>query len=141
MEKILVPVDGSEQATLAASWAAKLAQRMGSELTLLHVYVIDSAETIGLANQSKEEIKEVQERRAMEVFDKARSAMVETEKEVETVVVIGDPAEEIIGLAKSRSYDHIVMGNRGMSLVEELLLGSVSEKVIREAHCAVTIIH
>lgn len=141
MEKILVPVDGSEQATLAASWAAKLAQRMGNELTLLHVYVIDSAETIGLANQSKDEIKDVQERRAAEVFDKAKSAMVETGEEVKTIVVIGDPAEEIIGLAKSGGYDHIVMGNRGMSLVEELLLGSVSEKVIREAHCAVTIIH
>ena len=141
MEKILVPVDGSEQATLAASWAARLAQRMDSELTLLHVYVIASAETIGLANQSKDEIKDVKERKAAEVFDKAKNAMGETGKEVDTIVVIGDPAEEIIGLAKSGGYDHIVMGSRGMSLVEELLLGSVSEKVIREAHCAVTIIH
>ena len=141
MEKILVPVDGSEQATLAASWAAKLAQRTGGELTLLHVYVIASAEAIGLANQSKDEIKDVQERRAAEVFDKTKNAMGEAGKAIDTTVVIGDPAEEIIGLAKSEGYDHIVMGNRGMSPVEELLLGSVSEKVIREAHCAVTIIH
>lgn len=140
MEKVLVPVDGSEQSSLAASWAAKLTKRTGGELTLLHVYVITSAEAIGLANQTAENIAEIKERGAAEVFDKALTAMGERGKEVNTIVVVGDPADEIIGLAKAQEYDLIVMGSRGMSPVEELLLGSVSEKVIRETHCAITIV-
>lgn len=140
MERILVPVDGSEQATLAASWAAKCAAQFGSDLTLLHVFVLAPTEALGLANQPKEQINEIKERLATEVFDQARSTLDETGVDINTVVVVGDPADEITGIAKAQGYNHIVMGSRGLSPVEELILGSVSERVIREAHCAVTIV-
>ncbi len=49
-------------------------------------------------------------------------------------------ADEIVAIARRESVDLIVMGSRGLSPVRELLLGSVSEKVIRHAHCAVTVV-
>jgi nucleotide-binding universal stress UspA family protein len=99
-----------------------------------------ASETMGLVNLPKEEIDDIKERRAEEVFDKARSAAGELDAGQDTMVVVGDPVDVIIEVARSRGYDHIVMGNRGLSPVQELLLGSVSEKVTREAHCPVTIV-
>jgi nucleotide-binding universal stress UspA family protein len=99
-----------------------------------------ATETMGLANLSKEEIDEIKERQAAEAFDKARSVMGEVGAGADSIVAVGDPADEIILAAKTRGYDHIVMGSRGLSPVKELLLGSVSDRVAREAHCPVTII-
>lgn len=140
MDKILVAVDGSENAALAASWASKLANQTGGSLTLLHAHDMTATETMGLANLSKEEIDEIKERQAAEAFDKARSVMGEVGAGADSIVAVGDPADEIILAAKTRGYDHIVMGSRGLSPVKELLLGSVSDRVAREAHCPVTII-
>ena len=58
----------------------------------------------------------------------------------ETLVGIGEPADEIVALAKKQGTTLIVMGSRGQSLARGILLGSVSEKVIRHAHCAVTVV-
>ncbi len=55
--------------------------------------------------------------------------------EVMTVLAEGDPAEEILSYARDRAADMIVLGNRGLGGVERLFLGSVSEKVAREAGC------
>ena len=139
MDKILVPVDGSEHAAGAASWASKLANQTGGSLTLLHVYDMTATETLGVSNLSKEEIDEIKQREAAEAFDKARDVM--GEPEADSIVAVGNPADEIILAAKTRGYDHIVMGSRGLSAVKELLLGSVSDRVAREAHCPVTIVH
>ena len=141
MDKILVPVDGSEHAALAASWASKLVNRTGGSLTLLHAYDMTATETLGVSNLSKEEIDEIKQREAAEAFDKARDVMGELGASAESIVAVGNPADEIILAAKTRGYDHIVMGSRGISAVKELLLGSVSDRVAREAHCPVTIVH
>lgn len=135
MSRILVPVDGSEQANKAAAWAA----RTGGAVTLIHVHVLDSASTISLAHQSAEEIRAVEDRHAAPLFESARAAMGDVAP-VDEVVVIGDAREEIVGKAKSDGFDQIVMGSRGRSQLKELLLGSVSEHVLRHAPCPVTIV-
>jgi nucleotide-binding universal stress UspA family protein len=55
-------------------------------------------------------------------------------------VVAGHPAEQIVHLAELRHVDIVVLGSRGRSKVSRWLLGSVSERVLRYAHCPVTII-
>jgi nucleotide-binding universal stress UspA family protein len=138
MEKILVPVDGSEQAQLAAKWAAHRAAESGGQVTLLHVHVLPSAETMAMAHMSREQIARIEEREAAPSFEKARAVM-EVEP-TETITMIGDPRQEIVALAERGGYDHIVMGSRGLSPLRELLLGSVSEHVIRKSHCPVTLL-
>ena len=140
MEKILVAVDGSENAALAASWASKLAKQTGGSLTLLHAYNLTATETIGLSNLSKEEVDEIMQREAAEAFEKARSVMGDLGASADSIVAVGNPADEIVLAAKTRGYDHIVVGSRGFSTVQELLLGSVSDRVAHEAHCPVTIV-
>ena len=52
MQKILVPVDGSEQANQAAAWAASLAGSTGGSVTLLHVHALPAAEAMAMADSS-----------------------------------------------------------------------------------------
>ncbi len=139
MTRQLIPIDGSEQSCRAAAWADETAARTGDEITLLHVFDLNAAEAMALAHLTREEIAERIAAHAAPSFEKARAAMTSGSK-VETLAVIGSPADEIVGIAKSKGYDHIVMGSRGLSALRELMLGSVSEKVLRRAHCAVTIV-
>ncbi len=139
MKSILVPVDGSDHASMAAAWAASIAEKVGAKLTLLHVMQLSSAETMALANMSAEDIKEKIKNQAAQHFDKARAAMSEG-VEFDTLAEYGSPAETIVGIANANDFDHIVMGSRGLSPIGELLLGSVSEIVLRRAPCPVTIV-
>ena len=62
-------------------------------------------------------------------------------KDVSVNVVLGDPAEQILAVAKDSQADMIVMGNRGHGPLAGLLLGSVAQKVIGLAPCAVVVVH
>jgi nucleotide-binding universal stress UspA family protein len=53
---------------------------------------------------------------------------------------IGRPAEEILGVAKDVGADLIIVGSRGLTGLERVMLGSVSERVVREAHCTVEVV-
>lgn len=136
---ILIPIDGSEPSCRAAAWAGEYALKTGDELTLLHVFDLNAAEAMALANLTREEIGERIAEHAAPSFEKA-SAAISSGAQVSTLAVIGNPADEIIGIASSKGFNHIVMGSRGLSSFQEMMLGSVSEKVLRRAHCAVTIV-
>jgi nucleotide-binding universal stress UspA family protein len=135
MNKILVPVDGSDQSCKAARWAAQ----MGDSVTLLHVYVMDGPTTMGLAHRSKEEILAVEESHAAPIFESARVAMGDIEPE-DTIIATGSAGQEIVFHARDGGFDHIIVGSRGLSKLRELLLGSVSEHVLHHAHCPVTVV-
>ena len=53
----------------------------------------------------------------------------------------GDPGTEIVGVAQAFNADLIVMGTRGQTGLERVLLGSVARKVLHHAHCSVLVIH
>ena len=139
METVLVPVDGSDASARAAAWAATYAAGRGAQLVLLHVHAARGSETLALGALDAAQIEEAERRIAGPSFDKARAAIGHATA-ARTLVSIGDPAEEIVALARRERASLIVMGSRGLSPVRELLLGSVSEKVIRHAHCAVTVV-
>ncbi len=61
-------------------------------------------------------------------------------KDVETLIVEGDPAQEIVRTAKVRMADAIVIGSRGLNYLEGLLLGSVSHKVVQAAECTCVVV-
>jgi nucleotide-binding universal stress UspA family protein len=140
MKHILVPVDGSEQSAMAARWASQRALETGGKLTLLHAYNMPAEDAMGLAHLPREEVDGLKQSYGKQSFAAALAAIADDSLVTNSVVVIGKAADEIVAYAKSQGCDHIVMGSRGLSLVRELLLGSVSESVIRRAPCAVTII-
>lgn len=79
-------------------------------------------------------------RMAEPVLRTTLSALGLPDERVATEVQVGEPAEEIVDYARLEQIDMIVMGSRGLSPIKELLLGSVSDKVLRTAPCPVLIV-
>lgn len=140
MNNIVVPVDGSEHANRAAQFAAKLAADANAALTLIHVWDPPTASLMGLEAKSREEFDAIRIADAQASFDAAQETIGFTEVPISTHALIGHPAPEIIRFAEDCGADLVVMGSRGRSELRGLLLGSVSEQVLRRASCPVTIV-
>lgn len=142
MKHIVVPVDGSEQAARAALFAARLAAPHGARITLLFVYDAPAAVSMGLAGLAgKEGLAEAARATADAAFGAALAVMADAvDAEPEQTLVVGSPAVEIITFTERSPVDLVVMGSRGMSSMEGLVMGSVSERVLRGARCPVTIV-
>ena len=139
IKKILVAVDGSEGSCRAAAFAAELARSTASSLTLIHVLNAEGMILPGASALSSEELLAARDRGAEPAFSAARAA-IGSGLELDIEATIGKPSMEIVRYAKENDTDLIVMGSRGRSDVEELLLGSVSSQVIHHAPCSVTIV-
>ena len=137
---ILLATDGSKEAELAASTAAELSERTDSELHIIHVGVVPLVyhpERHGGYHINYEKA----ESQARELLE----AQVEKIKEAGVTVAqahlkMGRADEEIVELAESMGVGLIVMGTRGQGRIRRALMGSVSESVVRHAHCPVTIV-
>jgi nucleotide-binding universal stress UspA family protein len=133
MEKILVPVDGSEQSHKAVAFAADLANHYtNATIYLLHVFKLTIIPE-GLGEYV------VSDRVQLRALGRKIIAAAEQEakghgvKRIETAVIEGDPAERIISYANDNEVDVIVMSSRGLGAFKGLLLGSVSNKVSHRA--------
>ena len=134
--KILLATDGSAEARLAASTAADLASSTDSGLHVVHVGEL----TPTFLAQTEVEPAEL-EREAQRRLDEQLRAIEEAGGTVEEAHLrLGRPDEEIVELAQSMGVGLIVMGSRGRGRIRRALMGSVSESVVRHAHCPVTIV-
>lgn len=140
-DEIVVPVDGSEGSGRAASFAARLAAAVKCPIRLTYVFPATPMAMIGFSKMDAEEIKKVQGNAAKDIFETARAAIGSTGATVEELVLIGDPANELINYIDHHPKALVVMGRRGLSPIESLLMGSVSEKVARHAKGAVTLVN
>lgn len=138
MERLLVPIDGSEGARRAAAFAAKQARATGAEITLVYVYDAASPSALNFVGSALE-FDQGQAKLAQASFEAAKQSMDGFEVR-DHLVEIGQPADAIVALAVRLGASQIIMGSRGLSPVKELLLGSVSDRVVRHAHCPVTIV-
>lgn len=136
---ILVPVDGSDSAGRAAAFAAALAKAVSCPVRLLHVYSPTGSEIVGMAQLSKERVQEISRQSGAAAFKKARQAMMAKDVEIEEAVTWGEPRLEIVAAADSADA-LIVMGRRGLGKVQGLVLGSVSDAVLRMAARPVTLV-
>jgi nucleotide-binding universal stress UspA family protein len=138
---ILLATDGSEEAQLASTTAADLAEKTNSELHVLTVgldyplYELPEhpAEFEDVLRENRREAKEVLEQQAKRIEDSGVSVK-------ETHLREGRADEEIVEVAEEIGAGLIVMGSRGYGRLRRALLGSVSDAVVRHAHCPVTIV-
>ncbi|MCC5859314.1 MAG: universal stress protein [Ectothiorhodospiraceae bacterium] len=145
--KIIVPLDGSENALRALQHAVSLARAAGMELHLLHAFPVGSTALMDLLHypeiakaKAEGQLRRAREEEAARIFPVARERIPDG-VQVEEVSVMGDPAEEILGYAGEHPEAMIVMGTRGASEYMELLVGSVTTQVVHHATCPVTIVH
>lgn len=128
MSKILVAVDGSEYMKNVLTHVVPLATKRNAEVTLLNV-----------VQTSVPWIKPEMARAVGEHILSKAAAMVEG-IEPDKRVEFGHPAQAILEVAKGEGCDLIAMGSRGLGQVKKFLLGSVSDRVRRHAHCSVLIV-
>ena len=131
-KKILVPVDGSDQALKAIDFAANLAKQDDATIHLLHVYKLPIIpEGMGeYVISDRIELQALGDQIISVAQDEVRK---KGGQHIEATVMEGDPAERIITYAKDHDVDMIVMGSRGLGSFKGLLLGSVSNKVSHRA--------
>ena len=141
--KILLATDGSEEARQAAQAAAELSKDTGSEVHI--AYVLPSPRELrGHHIYSREVMSSVLEQAEGE----ARSFLEEQAKQVgesegkvaETHLETGEPDKEIVRLSEELSVGTIMIGSRGLGGLRRSLMGSVSESVVRHAHCPVFVV-
>jgi nucleotide-binding universal stress UspA family protein len=135
MEKILVPIDGSDTADEALRFAMELAERFDAETEILNVVQPLTASFIPTPTPSQtwqakytEELRKNNEKMLKEVLEKAKKA--KPELEISKKILIGRPARKIVAEARDGNFDLIVMGKSGIGGFERLLLGSVSHEVL-----------
>ncbi|WP_436907480.1 universal stress protein [Halosimplex marinum] len=139
-KRILVPVDGSEQAHRAFEFVAE--EFGGAEVVLLHV--VNPAEAGYSAQASipsfSEEWYESERAAAEELFDEIADLADGTDLSIEREIEVGKPIRVIVEFAEEVGVDQIVMGSHGRSGVTRILLGSVAEAVVRRSPVPVTVV-
>jgi nucleotide-binding universal stress UspA family protein len=140
--RILLATDGSEEAELAALRAVELADATDSELHVVHVGVVPSflvsyPGTLGYDGKLYEQVQV----RSRELLRKQSWRVKAAGGTVAGAHLrMGAVALEIVALAEELGADLIVMGSRGLGGVRRVLMGSVSDSVVRHAHCPVMIV-
>jgi nucleotide-binding universal stress UspA family protein len=136
--RILVGCDFSTDSSRAIEHALSLAQEFEAEVDLIHVFEpSDYARWVGAPAGIASDL----ERAVRETVHAKLAGLVSAEQrtwcDVKTLLAVGKPHEEIAKHARTAPADLIVLGVRGHSAVEEILVGSTAERVLRAAHCPV----
>jgi nucleotide-binding universal stress UspA family protein len=139
-KKVCCAVDFSEMSRVTMEEAADVARRYEAELTLLHVF-----DTRPIAQDVAPDL-------VLEKFEKAgpelermlgawaaQAARI-SGGEVRSALLTGFPATEIVRFARDGHYDLVVMGTHGRTGLSRLVLGSVAEHTVRDAHCPVLVV-
>lgn len=143
IKRILVALDGSEHSFKALDLASDVAQKFGADLTLLHVVTsralpaplrefLGKEHLHGPPKWAQEQLVGENIVRAAEEKARARGATVG-----QVIIEDGDPSKVIVEVAERINADLLVMGSRGLSDLEGLILGSVAHKVSHLSHCTV----
>jgi nucleotide-binding universal stress UspA family protein len=136
--KILVPVDFSAHSVRAVHYAAELSKTYTAPVTLLHAYqTLNYALPEGYVFYSPEQLAELS--RALDEQMAQTRAIAERAGalDVDTKMLMGSAHAEILRVAEEEKFDLIVMGTHGRTGLGHAFMGSVAERVVRQAPCPV----
>lgn len=138
--QILIATDGSETANEAADFAMEMVGCSGAKVYA--VYVIDTTpyRSVSLDKIWSKETLDEFERAGHEATSYVEKIGKDAGVEVESRVIRGHPAEKIVTFAEDNNIDMIIVGSLGKGGYEKVVLGSVSEKVVRHAKVPVLVV-
>ena len=138
-EKILVPTDGSEFAKKAQKHALFLAKVSGAEIIAVSVTENNFVNGLPLDDEIYQ-LNQILNERSEENLKEFDKLNVDDLK-ITHVVREGSPAKVILEVAREENVDLIVMGSSGKSGFDRFIMGSVADKVVNSAKCAVLVVH
>ena len=136
IERVLVPVDGSASSKNAAMYAAHLVNSKNPKIYLLHVW---EPITMTIGGEKAEELRREAQEAAMALLEEYTVLLAPCGLEVELIARSGRPDYEILNVQEELDCDLIVIGSRGMSELESVIMGSVVSGVLEEATCPVLV--
>jgi nucleotide-binding universal stress UspA family protein len=148
MKKILVPTDFSSPAKLATEVATEIAKKAKAQVVLLHVIEVPSDESFNAEGQVSEPYDWEDKLFTMKLIQLSKKQMLEACKGIEQQGIpvsyklkMGNPFHAMRTCITDEDADLVVMGTSGRSKVEEMIIGSNTEKVVRHAKCPVLTVH
>jgi nucleotide-binding universal stress UspA family protein len=140
MKRILVGIDGSESSNHAARLAAEIALRFGARLTLAYVVapLLLPPDAYGLTTA---EVEQDHRAFAEKLLASGATDLGEPGLDVDTLVLMGSPAESLAEAAAAPGIDLVVVGSRGRGAVARVLLGSVSDRLVHISSKPVLVVH
>jgi len=142
MEKILLPVDDSEESWRAVHYAIEVALNTGASLELVHIVPADLPVVSDVFCPNLDEIEKMWEEHGRDLLDKmigTRHDHVQVTSRLEK----GETSQTILELARRGRYNLIVMGTKGLSWLKRAIYGhsSVCSEVVAHAPCPVLVVH
>ncbi len=137
--KILLAVDGSEEAESAARAGIELSEKTGSELHVIYVAPVPGIFYVYVP-EAPEQLREIAEREGRKTLDDQLEKIRGMGGEVtEAHLEAGTPDAEIVRLGEEIGAGLLVVGSRGVGSLRRTLMGSVSESTVHHAHCPVLV--
>jgi nucleotide-binding universal stress UspA family protein len=148
MKKILVPTDFSKPAQIAVDVAANIAKKANAEIVLLHVVEEVTGDSFNI--EGEVEISGNWENKifTMRLIEKAKKQLAKLVEETKALGVkvrhelrLGTPFHGMRTIITDQDVDLVVMGTSGHSKLEEMIIGTNTEKVVRHSKCPVLTVH
>ena len=136
---ILVPVDGSDNSYRALDAALLFSEKLGSNITVVHVMEQVPITHIG-SEKLLSEFLEAYKKENQDILSKCSEIATQKGLTIKTLLLQGNPASVILDYSKQEKFDLLIMGSRGMGKFKELILGSVSSKIVHHSPCAILLI-
>jgi nucleotide-binding universal stress UspA family protein len=135
--RVLVALDGSPVAEAILPFVEQVAGPLNLEVVLLRVVVLTPEEAIAIAPEFAQDTPAAHEREAAQYLEGIRKRLADRSVRARARVVVGEAADEIVGVAQTEGADLITMTTHGRSGVKRLMYGSVAEAVVRSGRVPV----
>ncbi|VDG89359.1 Universal stress protein Rv1636/MT1672 [Lysinibacillus sphaericus] len=136
-QKIMLAADGSDNSIRAAREAARLANCSDdSTITIVFVADFDKAKESVLHAKSKDSLELTRKKQLKPI----EMVLREYDVPYEVQILHGDPAPVLIDYAHTELFDLVIIGSRGLNSFQEMILGSVSHKVMKRLSCPVLLV-
>ena len=136
---VLVPVDGSDNSYRALDAALILSEKLGSHVTVIHVMEEIPITHIG-SEKLLNELLETYKKENQDILSKCSQLATQKGLTIKTFLLQGNPASAILDFSKKEKFDLVIMGSRGLGKFKELILGSVSSKIVHHSPSGILLI-
>lgn len=140
MAKIMCGIDGSEASGKALTWAIELAQTFQAALTLICVIPKAQAQALGMEQEELEQEARKKESLWEANIDDFLQQFDFTGIKMDRRIRWGRPSHVMLDMAEDFHYDIIIVGAKGHSMLEHVLMGSTSEKILRFTPCSLFVV-
>jgi nucleotide-binding universal stress UspA family protein len=142
-KRMLIAADLSTLGQSVITYGYSLAKRLAVEATAIHViphHTLFKGYEPWYPPDFDQEIRAISEKKLHYFLKKAEEQFAYPEPpKVDVLILDGDPGEAVLDYAKAHAIDLIVIGYKGQSALEHLIIGSTATKIARYAHCSVLI--